>query len=182
MSWWDTRGQRWAALWTMTHILLSLSLQRLFWKPQPYISTDFLSLKRHRCTSAEPGHHLNSNTSRLTEYVYRTGSFSDVRLVFDTYEHYEYVTVSTTQHAGVPMSRWETLKVFSDVLLHVSEFGVCRNLDIPLNYYFRKWHKVSETHTGDFSSSGSLTDSGPLNTVNTLSKHIHTTNTLLSTP
>ena len=76
MSWWDTRGQRWAALWTMTHILLSLSLQRLFWKPQPYISTDFLSLKRHRCTSAETGHHLNSNTSRLTEYVYRTASFA----------------------------------------------------------------------------------------------------------
>ena len=44
------------------------NLQRLFWKPQPYISTDFPSLERHRCTSAKTGHHLNSYSSLLSAH------------------------------------------------------------------------------------------------------------------
>ena len=44
------------------------SLQRLFWKPQAYISTDFPSLERHRCTSAKTGHHLNSYSSLLSAH------------------------------------------------------------------------------------------------------------------
>ena len=58
-------------------------------------------------------------------------------------------------------------------------------------YMFLRWYLKNPGHLSEVllyevtevsltvSSSGSMTDTGPLNTVNTLYKEIHTTNTLL---
>ena len=159
------------------HKLLSLESPETLLRAQPYISTDVLS-PRH--TGA---HLLKLDIIWIATVHWTQNTFNEPEFLWCRFGLWLIWTLNMLLFA--PLSRLEI------ICLGVRYWMCCETyfymflswyLQKPghaLNYYFMKWHEVSLRHMGHLSSSGSMTDTGPLNTVNTLSKHIHTTNTLL---
>ena len=121
------------------------SLQRLFWEPQPYISTDFLS---PRDTGA---HLLKLDIIWIAKVHWTQNTFNEpdffVMSVWSlTHMNIKYVTVCTTQQARDHMSWWEILNVFWDVLLHVFKLLSAETWTCPdLLFHEVAWSQ-SETH------------------------------------